>query len=204
MTPRGICIQIRRAADAASVTLRGLLSFHFFSPLPSDLPRDSFCIGLRMLLESFGLSCCLHVFCRVEFPTLGVFLRSRQPADPQADRPAGESAAIPSVEVCTSEVPTHFALLGGHLALLGIFLISFSLTPEFSSCIFQVRARVSPGSSLALCFGVHSRRTRLGYKQLRRKPICLLFVSFHSDQILLFLRPTGLQGRVLLFPQLSF
>ncbi len=28
----------------------------------------------------------------------------------------GESAAIPSVEVCTSEVPTYFALLGGHLA----------------------------------------------------------------------------------------
>ena len=50
------------------------------------------------------------------FRLLGVFLRGRQPADPQADRPAGESAAIPSVEVCTSEVPTHFALLGGHLA----------------------------------------------------------------------------------------
>ena len=50
------------------------------------------------------------------FRLLGVFLCGRQPADPQADRPAGESAAIPSVEVCTSEVPTHFALLGGHLA----------------------------------------------------------------------------------------
>ena len=109
------------------------------------------------------------------------------PADPQADRPAGESAAIPSVESLTFEVPTHIALLGGHLELLGIFSISFSVTPEFSSCILQVRARVSPGSSLALCFGVHSRRTRLGYTQLRRKPICLLFVSFHSDQIIVFL-----------------
>ena len=74
------------------------------------------------------------------------------------------------------------------MALLGIFLISFSVSPEFSSRIFQVRARVSPGSSLALCFGVHSLRTRLGYKQLRRKPIGLLFVNFHSDQILLQLR----------------
>ena len=52
---------------------------------------------------------------RISDPS-GVFLRSRQPADPQADRPAGESAAIPSVEVCTSEVLTHFALLGGRLA----------------------------------------------------------------------------------------
>ena len=94
---------------------RGLFFFPF-APFPSRLPRGSFCTGLRMLLESSGLRCCLHVFCRVEFPTLGVFLRGRQPADPQADRPAGESAAIPSVEVCTSEVPTHFALLGGHLA----------------------------------------------------------------------------------------
>ena len=74
-------------------------SFHFFSPLPSGLPRGSFCVGLRVPLESFDLSCCLYGFCRVEFPTLGVFLRSRQPADSQADRPAGESAAIPSVEV---------------------------------------------------------------------------------------------------------
>ena len=70
---------------------------------------------------------------------------------PQADRPAGESVAVPSVELLTFEVPTHCALLGGHLALLGIFLISFSLTPEFSSCILQAHARVSPGSSLALC-----------------------------------------------------
>ena len=167
--------------------LRGL-SFNFLSPLPSGLPRGSFCIVLRMLLESFGLSCCLHVFCRVEFPTLGVFLRSRQPADPQADRPAGESAAIPSVEVCTSEVPTYFALLGGHLAQpLGParhFLdIIFCVSVVFQSH-FQVSVRVSPGYSLALCSGVHSRRSRLGYKQLRRKPICLLFVSFHSDQIL--------------------
>ena len=90
-----------------------------------------------MLLESFDHSCCLHGFCRVEFPTLGVFLRRRQPADPQADRPAEESAAIPSVEFLTFEVPTHFALLGGHLALLGIFLISFSVTPEFSSWFFK-------------------------------------------------------------------
>ena len=82
-----------------------------------------------MLLESFGLSCCLHVFCRVEFPTLGVFLRRRQAADLQADRPAVEAAAIPSVEFLTFEVLTHFALLGGHLALLGIFLISFSVFP---------------------------------------------------------------------------
>ena len=140
-------------------------------------------MGLRMLLESFDHSCCLHGFCRVAFPTLGVFLRRRQAADLQADRPAVEAAAIPLVEFLTFEVPTHFALLGGHLALLGIFLISFSVSPEFSSRIFQVRARVSPGSSLALCSGVHSRRPRLGYQQLRRKPICLLFVSFHSDQI---------------------
>ena len=33
--------------------------------------------------------------------------------------------------------------------------------------------------------GVHSRRSGLGYLQLRRKPIYLLFVSFHSDQLLL-------------------
>ena len=29
------------------------------------------------------------------------------------------AAAIPSVEVCTSEVPTHFALLVGYLAFQG-------------------------------------------------------------------------------------
>ena len=78
------------------------------------------------------------------FRLLRVFLCGRQPADPQADRPAGESAAIPSVEVCTSEVPTHFALLGGHLAQpLGparhfldlIFGVSVVFQPHFSgSC----------------------------------------------------------------------
>ena len=80
--------------------------------LSMNIHSDSFLLRL----DSFGFSFRFQVFCRVEFPTLGVFLRGRQPADPQADRPAGESAAIPSVEVCTSEVPTHFALLGGHLA----------------------------------------------------------------------------------------
>ena len=74
-------------------------SLFFFHYLPSSEPHADGLVGLRMLLENFGLSCCLHVFCRVEFLTLGVFLRNRQPADPQADRPAGEGAAIPSVEV---------------------------------------------------------------------------------------------------------
>ena len=45
---------------------------------------------------------------------------------------------------------------------------------------FKFRARVSPGYSLALRSGVHSRRSHLGYKQLRRKPIYLLLVSFRS------------------------
>ena len=45
------------------------LFFFPFAPFPSRLPRGSFCIGLRMLLESCSLRCCLHVFCRVEFPT---------------------------------------------------------------------------------------------------------------------------------------
>ena len=90
---------------------------------------------------------------------------------------------FPQLKFFTFEVATNFALLGGHLALLGIFLISFSVSPEFSIRIFQVRARVSPGYFLALCSGFHSRTSRLGYKQQRRKPIHLLFVSFHSDQI---------------------
>ena len=88
------------------------------------------CRGARSALAcgccwrvSFALSCCLHVFRRVEFLTLGVFLRNRQPADPQADRPAGEGAAIPSVEVSkwrpTSRGVPAFFLLGAHLALLG-------------------------------------------------------------------------------------
>ena len=168
-----VCIQIRRAADAASVQLRGLFFFPIFSPLPSCLPRGSFCIGLRMLLESFDHSCCLHGFCRVKFPTLGVFLRSRQPADPQADRLAGESAAIPSVEVCTSEVLHHFALLGGHLAqplgparhFLGIiFYVSVVFQSHFSGSCSSLFLQVSLWPSS----GVHSRRSRLGYLQLRR------------------------------------
>ena len=74
---------------------------------------------------------------------------------PQADRPAGESVAVPSVELLTFEVPTHCALLGDHLALLGIFLISFSVYLSFSSRIFQVRVRVCSSrflSGLVLVF----------------------------------------------------
>ena len=44
-------------------------SFSRFAPFLSRLPRGSCCTGLRMLLESCSLRCCLHVFCRVEFPT---------------------------------------------------------------------------------------------------------------------------------------
>ena len=66
------------------------------------------------------------------FRLLGVFLRGPQPADPQPDRPAGESAAIPSIEVCTSEVPTYFALLGGHLAQ------PLGPAPHFLDLIFYV------------------------------------------------------------------
>ena len=118
-----VCTQTRRAADAAGVQLRSLLFFYF-------LALRAACRGARSALAcgccwrvSFALSCCLHVFCRVEFLTLGVFLRNRQPADPQADRPAGEGAAIPSVEVSkwrpTSRGVPAFFLLGAHLALLG-------------------------------------------------------------------------------------
>ena len=75
-----------------------------------------------MLLESFDLSCRLQVFCRVEFPTLGVFLRSRQPADSQADRPAGESAAIPSVEVVTCRSADPFRTAWGPIGPARHFL----------------------------------------------------------------------------------
>ena len=118
--------------------LRGHFSFHFFSLLPSGLPRGSFCIGLRMLLESFDLSCCLYGFCRVEFPTLGVFLRSRQPADPQADRPAGESAAILSVEVLNFRSANPLRAAWGPLGparhfLDIIFCVSVVFQAHFSS-----------------------------------------------------------------------
>ena len=44
--------------------------------------------------------------------------------------------------------------------------------------IFSLQVPLWPSSC------VHSRRSRLGYQQLRCKPIYLLLVSFHSDQTL--------------------
>ena len=149
-----MCIQTRRAAGGRRQCA---------APRPSLFPFSRlFRAACRGAHSALACGCCWRVsvsdvvfMFSVEsnFRLLGVFLRGRQPADPQADRPAGESAAIPSVEVCTSEVPTHFALLGGHLAQpLGparhfldlIFCVSVVFQSHFS-----VRVRVSPGSSLA-------------------------------------------------------
>ena len=93
MAPRGLASASQSdgpPAAAARVQRRGLFFFPF-APFPSRLPRGSFCTGLRMLLESFSLRCCLHVFCRVEFPTSRSFpMRSAARGSPGHQACGGE------------------------------------------------------------------------------------------------------------------
>ena len=92
-------------------------AFSFFHFLAFSEPPAEGLILARGCFWRVSVSDVVFMFSvESNFQLLGVFLRGRQPADPQADRLAGESAAIPSVEVCSSEVPTHFALHEGHLA----------------------------------------------------------------------------------------